>query len=106
MLSGDLVPHRRRARLHRVLGMDDERQHLVVDLDRLGGVERLRLRLGHHHRDRLADMARLVGRQQHVRADEDRAAAGRACSFMSYLVFGTGSCGIGVKLVGRGSRRR
>ena len=57
--------------------MQHERQHLVVDVDRLGGVERLRLGLGHHHGDGLADMARLVGRKQHVRADEHRAAPRR-----------------------------
>jgi hypothetical protein len=43
--------------------MVDARQHLVVDGDGLGGVERLRQRLGHHHRHRLADMAHLVGGQ-------------------------------------------
>ena len=37
-----LVPHRRRARLHRVLDVDDRRQRLVVDLDQFGGVARLR----------------------------------------------------------------
>ena len=71
------VPHRRRAGLDRVLGVDDERQLFVVDLDRFGGVERLVLGFGDHHRHRLADMARLVGRQQHVRTDEHLAAARR-----------------------------
>ena len=58
-----------------VLGVDDERQLLVIDLDRLGGVERLRLALGHHHGNRFPDMARLVGRQQHVRSGKHGAAA-------------------------------
>ena len=68
-----LVPHQRRAWLHRVFRVQHERQHLVVDVDRLGGVERLGLGLCHHHGDRLADMARLVRRKQHVRTDEQRA---------------------------------
>jgi hypothetical protein len=76
-VARQLVPHRRRAGLDRVLGVGDERQFLVVDLDRLGGVERLVLGFGDHHRHRLTDMPRLVGRQQHVRTDEDLAAAGR-----------------------------
>ena len=36
-----LVPHLRRARLHRVGGAHDRRQHLVIDLDQLGAVLRL-----------------------------------------------------------------
>ena len=101
---GDLVPDRGRARPHRVLGMVDPGQHLVVDVDRFGGIERLRQRLRHHHRHRLADMARLVGGQQHVRADEDRRRRRRRCSFMSYLVLGSGSCGMAVKAVGEAVR--
>ena len=73
---GDLVPYRRCAGLERVLGVDDERQFLVFDFDRLGGVHRLRTALGHHHRHRFADVAGLVGRQQHVRSDEHVSAAG------------------------------
>ena len=70
------VPHRRRAGRAGGLRIRHPRQRLVVDGDRFGGVERLRLGLRHHHGDGLADMARLVGRQQLVRADEDLAAAG------------------------------
>ncbi len=73
---GHLVPDHRRARLHGVFRMVDSGQQLVVDLDRFRGIERLRDGFGHDHRHRLADMARLVGRQQQVRADEDRPAAG------------------------------
>ena len=76
-VARQFVPDRGRAGLDRVFGVDDEGQLFVVDLDRLGGVHRLVLGFGDHHRHRLADMARLVGRQQHVRADEDLAAAGR-----------------------------
>ena len=35
---GRLVPHRRSAGFHRILERDHRRQHLVVDLDQLGGV--------------------------------------------------------------------
>ncbi len=71
-----LVPDRWRAGAHGVFGVQHERQFLVHDIDRLGGVERLRFGLRHHHGDGFADMARLVGGQQHMRADEDLAAAG------------------------------
>ena len=60
----------------RIFGMQHEGQFLVHDIERLRGIERLRLRLRHHHGDGFADMARLVGGQQHMRADEDFAAAG------------------------------
>ena len=63
-----LVPHRWRAGRKRGRRVEDEGQRLVFDRDRLGCVERLRQRLGHHHRHRLADMARLVPRQERVRA--------------------------------------
>ena len=82
---GHLVPHHGGAGLDGRGGLDDERQLLVFDLDRLGGVHRLGARLRHHHRQRLADMARLVGRQQMMRPDEHRAAARRA---ELHVVFG------------------
>ena len=82
-----LVPNHGRARPHRVFGMVDPRQHVVVDGDGLRGVERLRHRLGHHHRHRLADMAHLVGGQEEVRADEERPAARR---LQLHVVFGLG----------------
>ncbi len=50
------------------------RQHLVIDLDPLGGVLRLRQRLGDDDRDRIADVVRLamgdrrVRRHLHLRA--------------------------------------
>jgi hypothetical protein len=65
--------------------MKNERQFLVIDLDGFGGVERLCLGLRHDGDDRLAHMAYLVGRQQHVRTDEDRAAAG---GMELHVVFG------------------
>ena len=71
-----LVPDRRGAGAHGVFGMQHEGQFVVDDLDRLGRIERLRFGLRHHHGDRFADVARLVGRQQQMRADEDFAAAG------------------------------
>ncbi len=72
---GHFVPYSGRSRRHCVVGVQDERQFLVVDHDRLGGIHRLRLGFGDDHGHRLADMARLVGRQQHVRTDEHRSAA-------------------------------
>ncbi len=80
-----LVPHERCAELHRVFRMKHERQFLVVDRNRFGGIERLRLRFGDHSGDRLAHMAHLVGWQQRVRADEHGAAAG---SMELHVVFG------------------
>src|SRR5262249_34528370 len=80
------VPHYRRARTHRVLGMVDAGQDFVIDHDRLCGVERLRHALRQHHGDRLADVAGLVRRQQQMRADEHRAAAcGRKLHVVSGL---------------------
>ena len=40
---------------------DHRRQRLVVDLDQLGGVARLRQRLGDDEGDAVADEAHLVG---------------------------------------------
>ena len=76
-VAGHFIPDRRRARLHAVFGMQHERQFLVDNRDRLGGIERLHFRIRHHHGDGFADVARLVGGQQQMRADEDFAAAGR-----------------------------
>ena len=81
-----VVPHRSRARLHRIGGAHDRRQRLVIDLDQLGRVLRLIERLGDHHRHRLADKVhRLVGHRQMPRDDRpcnrasasDRRRAGR-----------------------------
>ncbi len=82
-----LRPHHRCARLHGIFGMEDERQNLVVDLDGLGGIERLGLGLRHHHGDGLADMADLVGRQQHMRTEERLTRAG---PMQLHVVFGLG----------------
>ena len=71
-----LVPDRRRAGLHGMCGMDDEGQLFVVDRERLRRVECLEAGFRHHHGDGFADMARLVGGQQQMRADEDAAATG------------------------------
>ena len=75
-IVGHLVPDRRGAGAHGVFGMQHEGQFVVDDVERFGRIERLRAGLRHHHGDRLADVARLVGGQQHMRADEDFAAAG------------------------------
>ncbi len=75
-IVANLVPDRRGARLHGVFGVDDAGQRLILDCHRFGGVERLRAGFGNDHRDRFADVAHLVGRQQDMRADEDLAAAG------------------------------
>ena len=56
--------------------MQHEGQFVVDDLERFGRIERLRAGFRHHHGDRFADVARLVGGQQQMRADEDLAAAG------------------------------
>jgi hypothetical protein len=82
-----LVPNRRRAGTHGVLGVEHPRQHLVVDLHRFSRVERLRHGLRHHHGHGLADMAGLVGRQEQVRSDEHRAAA---CGMQLHIVSGLG----------------
>jgi len=54
-----LSPHLRARRPSRRLPQRDGRQRLVVDLDQLGGIARLRLRLGDHECDAVADEARL-----------------------------------------------
>ena len=71
------IPDRRRVGPHRVFGMQHERQFLVGHLHRFRRVHRLRFGFGHHHGDGLADMPRFVRRQQQMRPDENRAAAGR-----------------------------
>ena len=77
-IVGQFIPDRDGAGAGGLAAVGDEGQDLVVDLQGLGGVLRLRLRLRHHHGDGLAHMAGAVGGQQHVRADEDIAsAAGR-----------------------------
>ena len=60
---GRLVPHQRRAGLDRILDGDDRRQRLVLDLEQLGGVARLRLRLGDDERHAVADRAHLADRE-------------------------------------------
>ena len=76
-IAGHFVPDRRRAGPHRVFGVQHERQFVVSHLNRFRGVHRLRPGFGDHHSDGFADMPRFIGRQQQMRADEDRTAAGR-----------------------------
>ena len=71
------IPDRRCIGPHRVFRMQHERQFLVGHLHRFRRVHRLRFGFGHHHGDGLADMPRFVRRQQQMRTDEHRAAAGR-----------------------------
>ena len=56
-----VVPHLERVGLGGVLDIDQRRQRLVVDLDQLGGVARLRQRLGDDEGDAVADVADAVG---------------------------------------------
>ncbi len=81
---GHFLPHRRCARLDRVGGLNDERQLLVFDLHRFGGIHRLHASLRHHHRQRLANVPCLVGGHQVMEADEHGAAIGRT---ELYVVF-------------------
>ena len=76
-IVGDLVPQRDRTRSQRALGIGHEGQRVVIDRDFLDRVERLVSGFGDDHGHRLADMAYLVGRQQHMAIDHDLAAAGR-----------------------------
>ena len=68
-----LGEQQRRLRRQRVAQGHDDGQRLVVDDDRLGGVDGLRLRLGHDGGDDVADEA-------HPLAGEDRAVERRAAS--------------------------
>ena len=63
-----VVPHLQRVGLGGVFDVDQRRQRLVVDLDQLGGVARLRQGLGDDKGDPVADVADAVA---------DDAAAGR-----------------------------
>ncbi len=63
-----LVARRLRMQLHcarcdRIPHVDHGRQRFPVDFDQFGGVERLVACRGHHHRDRLTNMARDAPRQ-------------------------------------------
>jgi hypothetical protein len=69
------VPNRWSAWRQSALRTGDPGQLFILDLDRIRRAESLRQGFGHHHRDRFADMPDLVGRQQGLRADKDRAAA-------------------------------
>ena len=57
----------RRARLQRLAGIDDRRLLDIVDLDLVGRLARLLEGLGDDDRDRVADMAHMVGRERRVR---------------------------------------
>ena len=74
-ITGQLVPNSDAVAFHCLLGAQNERQLFVIDLDTLGRVERRRPGLGHDHCDGFTNVTHLVGRQQHVRPDENVAAA-------------------------------
>ena len=59
-----LVPQHRRARLHRLGRIDHRRQRGVIDLDQIERVLRRGQTIGDHQRDRIADMAHFIRRQQ------------------------------------------
>ena len=80
LVARRLVVDLRRARLQRVDAVHDRGQHLVVDLDQLGGVLRLVARLGDHQRDLIADVAHLA-----LAPARDAAAPSSACRRCSVM---------------------
>ena len=70
-----------------VLEVDHGRERLVVDLDQLGGVARLRERLGHHESDAVADEAHLVGDEHGL----ERAVALGGAEILRHQVGGEGA---------------
>ena len=66
-VRGELVVEERRAGRRRLARVGDRRQFLDLDRHRLGGVARLRRRLGDDAGDRLADIAHAVARQRRMR---------------------------------------
>jgi hypothetical protein len=77
LVVGRLVVDRDAAGLLRRVGHADQcGQHLVLDHHGLGGVLRLLDRLGHHHRDMVADIAHLVDREDRVHRLLHRRAVG------------------------------
>ena len=66
-IAGNAVEQLRRAFLQRGARVGDGGQRLVVDLDRFGGVLRLRQGLGDDERDRLAEMAHLADGERRAR---------------------------------------
>ena len=59
--------HQRRAGFQRFLRIDDVRQQLVLDFDKLGGVLGERARVGEHRRDPLSGVAYDAARQRPAR---------------------------------------
>ena len=66
-----LVPHRNLA-LSRLGGVGDRGQRLVINVDQLGGILRLRQRLGYDEGDRFADIAHRALRKAEKGASEHR----------------------------------
>ena len=63
-VAADRLELQRRAVGERLLHVDDQRAGVVVDVDELGGVDRLGPGLGDHEGDRVADVPHLVDGQR------------------------------------------
>ena len=63
-VGAELLVHEGRTLLERELGIDDDRQRLVLDLHQLGRVARGLAALRDDDRDAVADIARLIDRQR------------------------------------------
>ena len=98
-IVGQLIPDRDGAGAGGLAAVGDEGQDLIIDLQGLGGVLGLGLRLRHHHGDGLAHMAGAVGGQQHVRADEDIASTARRCELHVEFGLGQGIVGDGLQSI-------
>src|SRR5690242_21839340 len=69
-----LLPNERSAQHQGILRSGDGGKHLVAYVDALGGIHRLRQRLGDDDSDRLADITRGVDGERRVWCDEERRA--------------------------------
>ena len=65
-IVGAIVPHARRVCARRRGGGGDRRQRLVVHLDQLSGIKRLRHGLGHHEGHTVAEPAHAILRQDRI----------------------------------------
>src|SRR4051794_1344069 len=83
-VAGDSVEELWRARLQRGARVGDGGQGLVIDLERLGGILRLRVRLSDHQCDGLAEVAYFADRERGAR----RVMARRAVAVVERRVTG------------------
>ena len=113
-----ILPHQRHAGLDGVAGRDDGRQRLVVDLDQFGSIDRLKIGLGNHEGDVVADHANAILDEAGIARPIARAAiaalepAGhRQVAEAGGLVVGAGQhrehagCGFGLRRVDRADAR-